>query len=736
MDALTNEPTETSDEPQPDETLASPEPDDTQRKDDLLSLAAERFKQAYEAVKDDFEECAKVQDFIAGDQWPQAIKNARENDDRPCLTLDHLNQYVRHVINAGLMRSRDVRVLPMSGDADDDVASVLAGMVRQITQTSSSKIAYEAGLRHAASVGFGYWECKVIPVPGTNGELLEIQLRRIKDPRMVLLDPFCDYPDGRDAKYAFKLTKLTKKEFKTQYGDQHADAVKSWHQVNSNTVLPWISEDAVVVATYYYFEGETLHWSICTPDAVLDEGVHHGNVLPVVRIVGDEYEHHGKNRNRGMINGSSMDAQRAYNYSSSAFIENVALAPLAPWIAAEGQVEQFASEWKDAHRVPRAVLRYRPVTISGQLAPPPQRAQPAGIPEGWQGMMANLIQDTQMIMGMAQPNVLGTGGIPVQSGVGIEAQKDPGDINTYHYTEHWYDAIEQTGRVILAMIPHVYTQPQAVKIVGDDGLLKTAILNPQQEQTVSKEVGADEKGMQRVLSTSYNPLIGRYDVAITTGPASATKKSETSRMMTTMVQAYPPIMEKAGDLVVASMDMAGADVLAKRLKAFLPPGLAEDDDAAQLQMLQQLTQQNQSLQQQVGELNQIVMGEREQSQAKMAQAQMQAQSALAQSQQQGQADLIQERLKHEGDARIAILKSQVDLENNTRDNIVKVIIEQIRAHNKMDVKIFEHLSQTAQMENHESRMGGYMHVLQDLTQEPMQEPPMTMMPDASALPLS
>lgn len=690
----------------------------------LLDLAEERFKQAYEAHKDDFESCEEVQEFIAGDQWPQGIKSEREFQDRPCLTLDHLNQYVRHVVNSGLMRSRDVRVLPMSGEADEKVGEILAGMIRQITQTSTAKVAYETGLRHACQVGYGYWRCKVLPIPGTG--LFEITVRKIFDPRMVLFDPFCEYPDGRDAHYVFVLSKLTKSEFRSQYPGAAAEGCKSWHTLDTSSTLPWINTDAMVVAEYYYRNTDgTVLWAVLCPDKILASGKHHGDVMPIIRTVGEEFENDGKQRRRGMINGSSMDAQRAYNYSSSAFIEAVALAPLAPFVAAEGQVEQFVGEWKEAHRVPRAVLRYNPQSVGGQLVPVPSRSQPAGIPEGWQGMMTNLIADTQMIMGLAQPSVLGTGGAPVQSGAGIEAQQAPGDVNTFHFHEHWYMAIEQTGRVLLAMIPHVYNAPQAVKIVGDDGVMRTAMINPGQGKVIEEL----KDGYNKVLSTSYNPNIGRYDVAMSTGPSSASKKQETNKALMTIVNAAPDMMKVAGDLIVGSMDMAGADVLAKRLKKLLPPGVGEDDTLS-VEILQKAIAENADLKQQLSDMEKIVMAEREKAQADILRQQMGAEAKMRQLTVDNQGELMKQKMDDQSALSIATIKARIDLETNTQNNIVKIIVERLKNKTAVDIATIKSFTDSAKLPTHEDRMGGYMDVMNTLSLgpespagPPSQEPP-------------
>jgi len=659
-----------------DDALPTTSPDESEDDAQILKVAKERYILAQEAERDDFDECRKVQDFIAGNQWPEEMRREREDAGRPCLVMDHLSQYVRHVVNSGLLRDRDIRVLAMSGDSDDEVADILAGLTRQITQTSTAKVAYETGLRHAVSVGWGYWRVRVQAIAGSQSGEQEIVIRRIREPRMVLMDPFCEYPDGRDSKFCFVFTKMTVKEFENDYPE--AGECQSWGSVTKDTILPDISKDSIIVAEYYYYNGDTLQWALCCPNKIISRGIHHGNLIPIIRVVGEEFEVDGKQRKRGLINPSSMDAQRTYNYASSSFTENVALAPLAPWIAAEGQLDQYVSEWKDAHRIPRPYLRYKPTSHQGQPVPPPQRATPAGIPEGWQGMMQNIIQDTQMIMGVSQPNVLGTGGIPVQSGIGIQAQQEPGDVNTFHYIDHWFGSIEQTGRVILAMVPHVYTTEQVVKVVGADDVLQTATLNPNLPQPVVKQIGQTTDGVQKVLSTSYNHMIGRYDVAIATGPSSATKKAETNKLMVAMVQADPTIMQKAPDLVVKSMSMAGGDELADRLRRFLPPGTTDDEDVIAVQKLQQFAQENEQLKQQMAEMEKIILGEREKAQTDLMKAQMKADGDLIRERHKGEMKLLESQIGHEGALELASMKAQVDLIKNERDNIIKLVLGKLQ----------------------------------------------------------
>ena len=258
-----------------------------------------------------------------------------------------------------------------------------------------------------------------------------------------------------------------------------------------------------------------------------------------------------------------------------------------------------------------------------------------------------------------------------------------------------------------------------MKITGEDGIIRTAMLNPQQDKTMVETSDAFSK----VMSTSYNINIGRYDVAISTGPSSASKKMEANKTLMTIVNAAPEIMKVAGDLVVGSMDMAGADVLAKRLKALLPPGTTEEQ-TGQMLMLQQATEENTQLKQEIADMEKIIMAEREKSQAKLIDTRLQAQADLQQSKLESQADLFKQKMDDSNALQLAHIKAQIELETNTQDNIVKVIVSKIAAKSKIDVETIKSFNSASKEPTHESRMAGYMDVMGNLTgggEEPMEE---------------
>ena len=81
---------------------------------------------------------------------------------------------------------------------------------------------------------------------------------------------------------------------------------------------------------------------------VLEEQDWAGKFIPVIRVVGNEYEVDGRLYVSGLIR-NAKDAQRMYNYWVSQEAEMLALAPKAPFIGYGGQFEGYETQWKTAN---------------------------------------------------------------------------------------------------------------------------------------------------------------------------------------------------------------------------------------------------------------------------------------------------------------------------------------------------------------------------------------------------
>jgi hypothetical protein len=339
-----------------------------------------------------------------------------------------------------------------------------------------------------------------------------------------------------------------------------------------------------------------------------------GRYIPVVPVWGNEYDIEGEVSYIGMIH-SAMDAQRLYNYSRSAYAERVALTPKAPYIAAAGQIDNYADQWETANSNSHAVLVYDPQSIDGTVLPAPQRQPASDIPSGFQADMQISEHDIQSALGMynaslgAQSNE--------KSGRAIMARQREGDTSTFHYHDNLSRAIRHCGQIIVDIAPHYYDTKRVVRILGVDGTSEMAELDPEQKTAVAK----------RGKASIYNLNIGQYDVSVSAGPSYNTRRQEAAEAMMQLTQANPQLFAIVGDLMVKSMDWPGAEEIADRLKIMLPPEIkqqeaAEEQDippeaqaimqqaqqaiAEREQALQQAAEQMQQLTAQIAELQQAV----------------------------------------------------------------------------------------------------------------------------------
>jgi hypothetical protein len=580
---------------------------------ELLVEARKRFEICRNAGKTNKERALKALRFRNLEQWDEAVKKERETDSegaRPCLVMDKLNQHINQVVNDERQNRPQIKVRPVDDKADVEAAKIYDGLIRHIQDRSCADEAYDTAFEHAVDGGYGFWRI-LTEYCDENSFEQEIVIKRIRNRFAASLDPNKQEADGSDAQYGFIVNSYTKDEFEAEFGK---DSVNSWS--TDGFAHGWYEGENILVAEYFYIkprketivqledgrvitkkEFETtpptyvdgtplpilvdakgkpkervttineVKWCKLTYDKVLEGPTDWaGKYIPIIEIVGNELDIEGEVYKSGLVYGA-MDAQRVYNYASSAFVENVALAPRAPWTAAEGQIEGHEELWRTANRRNISVLPYKPVDANGILVPPPQRAAPPGIPVGWQGVLQNAEHDIQGATGQYAAS-LGEESNE-KSGKAILARQREGDVGTFHYADNLSRAMRHTGRILLDLIPKYYDTKRAIRIIGEDGTPGQATIDPEMKEAYVKGPDGD----------IFNPTVGKYDVTVTVGPAYTTRRMEAAEWQLQMIQANPDMMQVMGDIMFRNMDAPGAEEIAERIKKTIPPQLLDEDES-------------------------------------------------------------------------------------------------------------------------------------------------------------
>jgi hypothetical protein len=622
---------------------------------DILAMARSRLDMAMSALSESREDEIDDLRFYAGSpdnhwQWPADVLATRGAvqgqtiNARPCLTINKLPQHVRQVTNDMRQNRPGAKVIPVDDKADLQVAEIYNGMIRHIEYISDADVAYDTACENQVAYGEGYIRILTEYCDEDTFDQ-DIKIGRVRNSFSVYMDPMIQDPTGADAKYCFVTEDVSKLDYERMYPNAAPITTLQSLGVGDQSISNWLNEDTIRIADYYYidydrttlnlypgnataFEGtpedKMLRMTFGKPKRsreadrprvryckingyeILEQNEWAGKYIPVIRIVGNEFEVDGRLYVSGLVR-NAKDAQRMYNYWVSQEAEMLALAPKAPFIGYGGQFEGYEDKWKTANTTNWPYLEVNPDVTDGQgsALPLPQRAQPPMASSGLLQAKSGASEDIKSTTGQYNAS-LGQGGNE-RSGKAILARQREGDVGTYHYGDNLTRGVRHIARQLVDLIPKIYDTQRVARIIGEDGVTKMAKINPEQEEPV-REI-RDQEGI--VIDKIYNPGVGKYDVVATTGPGYATKRQEALEAMGQLLQGNPQLWAVAGDLFVKNMDWPGAQEMAKRFAKTIDPKLIGDnEESPELQAAQQQIQaMGQQMDQMVGMLENVKQSE-------------------------------------------------------------------------------------------------------------------------------
>jgi hypothetical protein len=530
-------------------------------------------------------------EFSYGKQWPAAIELSRQLEQRPCLTINKTDTFVRSVLNNMRQQRPRVKVHPVGSGSDIKTAEVLQGLIRHIEVNSNADLAYDTAADYQVRMGWGYWRVLSKYIADDSFDQ-ELYIERIRNPFSVYFDPSSTSPDGSDAKWCLITERMTRDSFKAQY--PNADPLDFQTLGAGDEKALWATRTEIVVAEMYRIvetpdmlcmlntgakayksdlpkpdimamgglqvvnERHTVRrvvkWSKITARTELETVDLKGKYIPVVPVYGSEMISNGQVMRFGMVR-QLKDPARMYNFWRTAETEVIALAPKAPWLMADGQDEGHEDEWANANNKSYSSLKYKPITgDDGQPLPPPQRQQPQSIPAGQVHAAMAASEDLKAVAGMFDP-ALGAPGNET-SGKMVNARQGQSDLSNFHFYDNLTRSISQTGKILLDLIPAYYDTERVVRIIGDDEQPKAVTLN-------------DKSVVGKILN---DMAVGLYDVVMDTGPGYQTKRQEAAAGMLEMLKTElgKQVGQVAGDIVVRQFDIPGIADIADRLAAANP----------------------------------------------------------------------------------------------------------------------------------------------------------------------
>jgi hypothetical protein len=592
---------------------------------DTLKDALEAFKLAVEAEKENRDAALSDLKFARlAEQWPENVRQQREQEGRPCLTINKLPAFIRQVINDARQNKPSIKTHPADSFADPDTSEIINGLIRNIEYTSDADVAYDTALESAVTSGFGYWRVNIDYAHDDSFDK-DICIDAISNSFSVYGDPHSTKADSSDWNRAFVIDQMPKSEFERKY--KGAEKSKPWFDEYENLSAPWLENEVIQVAEYWTREevprvilqlsdgtvideeryeankdifdqagltvtdtrttrGYKVTQHIMTGAEILETNDWAGKYIPIVPVYGEEVNVEGKRVLRSLVR-DAKDPQRMFNFWRTASTELVALAPKAPFVGPKGAFNTDAAKWASANVKSHPYIEY-----DGPIAP--QRQPFDGVPAGALQEALNASDDMKAIIGIYDAG-LGSRSNET-SGKAIMARQRESDTSTFHFIDNLNRSIRHTGRILIDLIPHVYTGDRVIRVLGgDDG--------KEPKNVTIGDASQQMEGVERI----YDLSAGKYDLTVDTGPSFTTRREEAANQMIELLRAFPQAAPFIGDMLAKNLDWPGADEISKRLKIMLPPQLQNEDgptpkEAQMQQTIEQGMQMMQQMQQRIQEL--------------------------------------------------------------------------------------------------------------------------------------
>ncbi|MGI9506373.1 MAG: portal protein, partial [Geminicoccaceae bacterium] len=397
----------------PDETGAAtafPEGEE-----DFLVCARRWYNEDYTADRDNIRNAGDDIRFYSGDQWLNEDRVAREAQNRPVITEDHLAPAVRQITNDMRMNKPALKVRGVDSASDIKVATIYEGLIRNIEQQSfaSTGNAYVKGGENATICGRGAWRI-ITEYANESGFDQDIKIIPIRGALSVVWDSDAESPTRDDARRCWLLKWMSKESFNAAYPDKPTTNWEGHSQVSQEWYSDWNRKEEVLIAELFYKKPKTRTiWRMATDQRIVDvtdkddeeqaelvraeaqEAMEQGSsvpnppyeerkiessevwrcvmnggsileprrkwigrYIPVINVLGEELFLNDSRTMRGLVR-VGKDSQRMINYHNSAAVEHVSLSPKQPYLVTQAQIAGLERQWQISNRQNATYLTYK-----------------------------------------------------------------------------------------------------------------------------------------------------------------------------------------------------------------------------------------------------------------------------------------------------------------------------------------------------------------------------------------
>ncbi len=643
---------------------AAPKKRTARQTEAFLKLARDRFKQLEEADSTQIEHEQDDTRFYNLDQWPDAVKKARQRQEasgglpavpaRPCFTIDQTHEPVSQILDQGRGADLGVELVPADdfGDLgltpDPTEVELREGLLRRMQRALEASEARMWAFFGALVRGRGFYGVMTRYLPGKTWDQ-EVFLQRFFQQGAVGLDPAHTEPDGSDAEWGFVGVDLTWDKYQSEFPDAAQDLVEDdafrsagdgapgwfttkndtricrvtdyWYTVREKRTLVkladgrtlWHDElpddlpDSAIVDRRPDVQ-QSIKWAKIDGHQILDETDWPGPDLPIIKILYEELLPVDGDRPVHGVVRPMRDSCEGVNAMASKLVETVGLAPIPALILDPESIDGY-ERWYEASTT--RTLPYLPQRTRDdeghefREAHRPQVDPPIAAIAGALQMFKEGVQTTSRVhdpsLGKVDPSI--------KSARALESYKQQTLRATSGALSNLKRSLRYEGQILNNLLYPIYGTPgRIVRILDSEGEPQRITISP--PPSAPTMPGQPPTGSAPSQPKQYRlTKDAHFNVVVKVTQSADTRRDEETSIIASLLTANPQFITWFGDLFFKNQDGPGHREMAERAKVMLDPKiqalLASKAQGADVppQVQQQLTQQQQQLQEATGLLH-------------------------------------------------------------------------------------------------------------------------------------
>lgn len=548
--------------------------------------------------------------FCLRDQWTAIERSEFSRLFKPAMTFNKLYDAVKKIVGEQRKNKPDLMVRSLTGKATQEQINLRADLVRTISYQSQNDLVYQSAFKSALMMGYGAFQIDIdFEGPKSFNKILKFLM--IPDPTHCSWDPSAIKPHKGDGNSCARDFHFTKEEFYATY----PYVINPVSYTDSRTLLDfqWETRDTIVVCDYFVKEwfpteiyklsnGETVtpeEWSdmqreikiqkrlamdtkvvgeIILKDIpeivrkrvtqdyrimhyrlihnqIIDFQVWPSKFLPVIFVDGDSHFIEGRQYTKSFIH-EARDSQKFINYVGSEIAAEIKNRRREQWIGTPDNIIGQEQMWRNPE-LQMGILLAKADPKTGTM---PQKMQPWDLSPALMANMQRGSQDIKEILGFSESEEIQGRDI---SGKARRERKLEGSMSAMVFLSNLNQAIEQGGRVVLDLLPHIIGEDERHMVISKfDGKAESKVLNKKHpDGKIENELTA-----------------GEYDVEIDAGPSFSVQKDVALEMFQETMAVNPQVFPLIADLWAKSMDIQYMPQIAERFKTLVPPEILAKEE--------------------------------------------------------------------------------------------------------------------------------------------------------------